>query len=663
MSNRASIIGLGVVALGIALRAGFFGISLAHIPPSSDESISALQAGQIARGEEFPLLMMAQPYLFPIEAYLAAPLARALPHTALGARLVPALLCLLALGIGLRLLRRWGGWRETWPGLLLLLFPSTYLLTLQSAYFLPGYASLMLFSLLALFLAELRPATARGQVLAAAGAGLIGGLACSGTLLAAPFAAGAAAVAAFGASWRETLRRMVACGAAFAAGTIPYHLAKRLLPGAHAAVSDARSFGEALKWLWEPGLTYTLPSAMGIRAPNFPDNPDAVCLLPSAVKLFAPLWLALMIAATIACAWRLIRRCIRERRLTIETADAFVAAAWACLVLYLLSKRGMSHAFRYLVPGVLAFPFIVAFLYRISGRAARVALGAVAAALALLNVATAAALMQRWSAPRFAANEASLYDIRPVLEFLRSSGLRTGYASYHLAYRLTYVSNGEFLCAQYYNERFFGWPLPYKEAVDRDPAAAYVLAPRFAEKPEPFAQSLAAGGVRCRRDACGDLTVFSGFTQELAVAEERIPAADLRIETTLNPAAAPLLLDGVYGSRWRNGQSQATGMAVTVVLPAPATLTRVTLYYNGYPYDRAQALRVLAAEGDSWKSVAVAPSALDDFVFRNGHPVMGDQCQTIRFAPVQADRLRLQIEEVAPGRDWAVGEIELFRTP
>ena len=85
--NYRRLLVTSLIVAAIAMRVGFFWISTTHVLVSGDESLSALmatgitqdgasevfQAKQSPRGlfGRFPLLCLASPYLFPLQAYLA----------------------------------------------------------------------------------------------------------------------------------------------------------------------------------------------------------------------------------------------------------------------------------------------------------------------------------------------------------------------------------------------------------------------------------------------------------------------------------------------------------------------------------------------------------------------------------------------------------------
>jgi hypothetical protein len=151
---------VAILLMALLWRAIFFGASSLLINVSGDESIMGLQAIGITQPADselfqtkqqprglfgrFPLLFMAQPYLFPLESYLSAPFIRWLPRTAFGLRLTPAILGGAA---ALFMLLLMAGWHKRDRGvangwflavMLSAAFPGAYVLTLQSVYMLPS---------------------------------------------------------------------------------------------------------------------------------------------------------------------------------------------------------------------------------------------------------------------------------------------------------------------------------------------------------------------------------------------------------------------------------------------------------------------------------------------------------------------------------------------
>lgn len=664
MKTRAMrSVGLLALLVAVALRAGLFVVGVRNIPPSSDESIMGLQARRIATQFRTPLLMMAQPYMFPLEAYASAPFIRWLPRTAFGVRAVPFVMSCAGVAALLALARRLGGWREIWPVALLLGWTPPYLLMLQGGYALPGYPSLFLLCGVAVWLAVWAREVANGTraVWCAAAAGFAGGLGCSVTLLAAPVAFMAAGLPASRSSGRSAIGATGAYGVGVFLGLIPHWAARYFFPGAYGAVTQTYAWPDAFARLWEPMLTFTLPAVLGGRFPLFPDNKLTLCLLPGADRGVALLWCAAMVVATVRAVVRNARSVWRDRRLDLDAADVLVGVSWISVFLFAFNRRADGHAYRYLVLTALAFPFVLHGAGCAAGRIGSKFVAGIATVLAILNAAGDVALMRQWSRPGFARDEASLFDIQPAIECLNAQGIRFAYASYHVAYRITFATDERIVCSQYYNERFFGWPLPYKDEVDAASNVAFVLTDAFSLRPSQFDEDLAAMNVRARKESCGDWTIFSEFVPGRRLEFPRLSGGALVATADSAPADAGRLVDGNLYSRWRALTEQAPGLSVAVEWGRPVAVAGAAMYYNAWYQDRPRSLHVEIREGGTWRRVASDVARdLDRFEFLNGHPVLGNQVQTIYWPPVIGEALRIVLAEPEPGRDWAIGEIQVL---
>lgn len=666
-NSRVRVGWLVLLAVGLALRLAFFWVSVRHVPASSDESIMGLQALRMARELRTPLLMMAQPYLFPLEAYAAAPFISWLPRTAFGARVIPFAMMLAGVGFLLALARRLGPWRDVWPVLLLIVFGAPYLVMLQAGYALPGYPSLLMLSGATLWaVAKAREEQKLARLAAwSALAGFAAGLAGSVTLLAAPMLAACALFVMGQTPFRKGMIGGVGYASGAAAGLLPHFAAKWIFPGAYGAVTSTYGWKEALARLWDPVLTFTLPAALGGRFPLFPDNKGTICLVPGADRAVVVVWGIAMLWATIRAMARVIGSLRRERagdRPPWEWADVFVGISLLCIAMFALNRRADSSAYRYLLPAAWAFPFILGDCYAHSAGFRRKTMGAVVVALSALNAWGTLTIMRHWTYPNFARDEASLFDVEPAIECLDAQGIRHAYASYHVAYRITFATDQRIICSQYYNERFYGWPLPYKEEVDNATRVAFVLTDAFSLRPAQFDPDLETMRVHARRERCGDWTVYSEFRPEERMEFPRIRGAALSPRTDDAVEDAWRLCDGNPFSRWRARSEQRAGQRVEVRWRTPRRVVGVALYYNAWYQDRPRSLNLrVKAAGEEWRLVAGGVDrAMDRFEMRNGHPVLGNQVQTIRWRPVLADALRVEVAEPEPDRDWAIGEIEVL---
>ncbi len=643
--------------LAVALRVGFFCISVTHLQPSADESIARLQADGILKGH-FPLLFMAQPYLFPVESYLAAPIVPFLPSDAFGARIVPFTLQLIAAAVALLLLARSFDPRDAWPAALLTLFPSSYFLIMQSAYALPGYSALPLLGGLAVCCALYQPDSLSPRLLAAL-AGFLGGLAFTSHMLALPFVVAVGTFLCLRSDWRTAGRNLAAFLPGLLIGLAPYGLARLTLPGAYAQISQHHAWNTALERLWSPAITWTLSGAMGTRTTVFPDE-EAVnhAFLPASVT--GGIWATVMILVILLRLIAFVHRTWRTRRVNLEPCDLYIGIALMTLALFVLGQRADSRSYRYFIPWVWTFPFLVATLYRDLPRRLRPFVAAFAILLAAWNVLSGALVIREWLQPGFAVRHASVADLDPVLARLRARNIRHAVASYGTAYRLTYQSGGRVTAAQPMNERFPGWPIPYKAAVDVAPDVAYVLTDtvRFL-KPGVFDRHLQTMGIDAQKEPCGDYAIYSHFRRDRPAAHEnRVEPATITLDASHNPEALDKLTDGNLENRWTTDALQSEGMWLRLALPEPARLSCIRLHFGRYFHDHAPEMRITIEAPDAEPTVVDGiKGQLDKFAFRNGHPVYGVSRQTIELPDVTAGAITLTISTPNPRFAWTLTEV------
>jgi hypothetical protein len=175
-----------------------------------------------------------------------------------------------------------------------------------------------------------------------------------------------------------------------------------------------------------------------------------------------------------------------------------------------------------------------------------------------------------------------------------------------------------------------------------------------------------AGRLRVAYDVqdCGKMGVFHNFRQlDEPAPGMLLPHAGIQVAASHHPDEAHTLSDGIFTHQWRSRAAQEEGMWIELALPAETHLERIRFYYNGYPHDHANALHILSrTNGDAeWTPVITnLPWRIEGIDFRNGHPVYYNQFQEVPLDGLRAGALRIEIAEVSPGRDWTIGEIELY---
>jgi len=643
------------VLVGIALRTAFFRVSVTHLQPSSDESISMLQAQDVRAGH-FPLLFMAQPYLFPIESYLAAPFVNRLPPAAWSARLVPTILQAAAVAWCLLLLRRMvQGWAFL-VGATLTLIPSSYLLLMQAAYRPPAYSALVLLFPATLWFADRsRRSTHTWPLLAT---GLLGGMAFSGHMLALCFVGPALLYACAGTRDRGTATRIFWVGTGLLAGLLPHLVTLIGMPGAHAALAQPASFADFWRRLWDPALTYTWTVAAGLRLANFVDEDVDPTSRPGIEHAYAFLF-ALFVAALVARRlFQLARTARREHRLGLEMIDVLLMTVVTNILLVAANLRAHAGSVRYLTLTAFSFPLLLAWAaaqHRHVRSAALVAMGL----LLCVNLTHARTLLHRWQQPDFPAS-VGVADLHPALDYLQQQRIHHVFASYGAAYRITYQSGRSILAAQRYNERFRGWPVPFTDEVQQADRVAFVLTDTISHlKPDRFERQLEAMQVTALVHTAGAFHVYSDFISRGS--EYAMPPRLIRATASTSDATAPRMLDRDLHTGWITGQRQQGGEWVAFEWTQPVALDRVVLDMSQGRQDYPRAVAVdLQIHGQWTNFTASLPVTEDKFQLRHGQPRYLSSTYTVHLAGQQASGFRLRNQNPDPEHAWAITEVEVF---
>lgn len=662
-----------LVAAAAGLRAYMYAVGAANVPVTSDEALTVLQAVDIRNGH-FPLLMAGQPYMFPVEAYWMAPLEPFLPRTAYGMRVLILLEGFAIAALGLWILRRMGRWREVWPGALAVLFPSAYVLTTQTAYSMPYYASPAILALLAAgcFAVADPPRGNRGGSLRKENAwAFFGafslGMAVSNSLAAMGLAVPLAVVALWNAAgrrpWRAVAWRLGALAGGVFLGLFPHLLSRWFIPHAHEAVSSMYPLGEALPRVWKAAIAKVLPGTFGIQPGLWPDSDNLLegsAWLPQAFAWGAIAVFAVALALAVA---RMLREGLRERRWPLAGPFEWsLVVSAASVVLFSLNQRAASCDFRYLLPVAVVSPFLLAGLcQRLQYRILRWGLGAAVAVFSAYNVATALRLAEVWKEPGFALKVVSVPDLGPALEVLRERDIHHAVASHWAAYRIGFEAGGDVVCSQPFNERFPGWPLPYKAEVDAADDVAYVLtdAIRFL-KPEIFERHMKTMQIEADIIPAGEFRVYCNFRKSGKPEPQALPADRFRISANNAPERAPAMVDGDVGTYWRCFGHQTNGIAVECEFDEPVPLAGVRLQYGTFGHDRPTELgievRRRGTDGDGgsvWTPVVPDQVVREPFLWQNEHPVYSKYSSDRFEFPVQEDAEAVRISIVRPNPRWA----------
>jgi len=266
--------------------------------------------------------------------------------------------------------------------------------------------------------------------------------------------------------------------------------------------------------------------------------------------------------------------------------------------------------------------------------------------------------MNYWSDESF---DGYFTDVKPALEYMRKNNINRCYSSYFDAYVIDYLTDEEIICSQPLNERFFGWPLPYKALVDSSTNVAYALGPSRRFMKEHLVRDLEIMNVTSHKEVCGRFDVHTDFKPASPLHEKRVLPQDITFSTSQSPETAGNLNDGDRLSRWQSHHAQEKGMWIDMQFASTQTVKRISIHYDFYAHDNARSINILAKDSSGWKPITNSVEfVMQPFEMKNNHPVYGSQFQTVSFTPTATDRLRIEIESPKEGRDWTIGEIEVY---
>ncbi|PYQ37734.1 MAG: hypothetical protein DMF77_26125, partial [Acidobacteria bacterium] len=500
----------GIALLLLAARLPLHVVTWA-LPVSNDDAIPLLMARHVLRGE-LSTILWNQPYNGTLDTYLLAPGLSLAGHHAVF-RTYEAVCGILLVVAAAACAGRLQGRTAAWAAAALAAVGMPYMALMAATGPTPNFLIPLLVSVPVL--AGLRgvgdPSRPRSWW-RAGGLGLVCGLAVWNSALAIPALAGAAA-GLVAAGWRPRLPAIAAFAAGFALGAAPLAVARVIHASASSPVTALRP-----RWLWISGVRDLMRAAgglFGLQVPLVVDGPERA-LLPTAAAVALGAGLALLVVAG-----------MRDRRaLPLLGWSAALAAGFA------LSRRTGGDEVRYL------YGLTVPVLALAGAGAARLGARApVAAAVGALAVSVPWLLGHRvltatWRSPEQASLVWQVPPLEPVLGSLQRAGVRSGYASLQFAARLPLESGEAIVASQAWNERVPGDPLRFRDEVDLDPRAAWVLSSRLSRgmpRAGGFRDLLASLGGTWHEDVAAEFSIFRAFRPPYDETRP-VPADQIQIE-------------------------------------------------------------------------------------------------------------------------------------
>jgi len=652
-----------MVLAAILLRIYLYWMGSAYIPVTTDEALTVLQALDIRSGE-YPLLLTAQPYMFPIEAYWMAPFVNILPRTAMGMRALVLAEGLVFVLLSLLILRRMGTWRDVWPGVLLVLFPSVYLVMNQTAYSIPhNNSAYILFLIAALCVLKLNRAPEKGDIYYAMAGGFFAVLAFSNAMLSLALVAPLLVLAAWHCVGRGYWKRMVGYAVGGIIGIGPYALAIFTIPGAHQSVTATHTFLDAFERLWSPTINVTLPVTFGWRPTLFPDQHQRLDWGAWGYSLFPYFFTALILVSVMIGIWQIVKKCRNGERSYLGGLEMALGASVLCCLLFMLGKRADSGAYRYLLPVVVVFPFLVTgIIIRLRGHM-RILACVLVLTVSAYNFAVSIRLPQEWKHPDFANDVVAAPDLKPALAFLRSQGIRHSVASHWAAYRIGFEGDGDIVCSQPFNERFRDWPIPYKDEVDASTNVAYVLTDKIRFlKPNIFEKHMRSMHMQSHVETAGLFKIYYNFSAPSYDPANRIPAEHVTITAAEAGDSVSAAIDGRTDTFWRSEKLQHTNLWIQFDLTNPVESPHMVLKYGDFEHDRAPVIHIRLLTSTGWETlIDNYRPGMDKLAWVNGKPAYDHPQQTFYLGTSTVQAVSIGIVEANPMFCWTIAEAEIYR--
>jgi len=464
--------------------------------------------------------------------------------------------------------------------------------------------------------------------------GLVCGLAIWDSALAIPALAGAFA-GLIAAGWRPRPRGVIAFAGGLFVGASPLAVARLIQASASSPVTALRP-----RWLWAAGLRDLARAAsglFGLQVPLVVDGPERATL-PWAAALALGAGLAVLLAAS-----------LRDRRTWPLVGWALALAAG-----FGLSRRTGGDEVRYLygltVPVIALLGTGVARLG--SGTPAVAAAAALAVSVPWLighRLVTAA-----WRHPEHASVVWQVPPLEPVLSSLARAGVHSGYASLQFAARLTLESDEAVIASQAWNERIPGDALRFRDEVDLDPRASWVLSSRLSRgmpRAGGFRELLGSlGGGAWHEDVAAEFSIFRAFRPPYDETRP-VPASQMQVLSVDGTVLPSAVLDRDPRTSWASPQGIGRGAGLVVRFP-PRRLSALVLRV---PLEPTPLGTRWVCEADG-VVVASGPSS-HTLQWVNGAPRAGRQALLAVVLPgTRVGEVRLLFQDAGP----PLGVVEVF---
>ncbi len=654
---------LTLLIFSFIIRFLYLSVGLKNFTINGDEATNFLQAKEIANGVK-SLLFWGQPYQFPIEAYLMSFFYPLLEWNTFGVRIIPFLICLLSFFIFLLLFKKIGNFKETWPGVLLLLFPSTYSLLRQTILFTPQHSITLLFSALCPLMIWYVKNSRYPKSFSFLG-GLFAGLAVSNHLLAASIVLLTTLAICFARSFKTAVRNTIYYTLGILLGLSPYIYVKLYIPGAYQKVAERYPWHESFDQLWNPILNTLIPEAIGINTIFYPDVGPTVDTFNYFIPAFSILFSFILIFLTIKSFSKFIKRLRTDYWPSFTLEDVFLGTTIVALILLSITKMTLRP--RYALFIVWCFPFLFFFFYRSFEGILKKVVIIFAVLLIFINLISAKEVYAFWNRKNVSHKDAFMPKLDPLLKFFKKQGITHCYSGWWLAYQINVSTKENTICSPPFNDRFLGWAQPYyRKLVDLEFNSALVegVYQHRWLKSKTIMNVLAAERLSAKKTKVGKFSVIHEIGNIDIDKPNIINVSELSIENSSFSNDISPVIDNNLLSSWESEEKQSKNQFIEIELKNPKKIHGIRfLSEASKPTKELPKVNIIIFNQNKRKVVkenhygAIYPLKLDKkyprFAFEGSQLYLG-------FKPTLASKIRIEISTAKTNSKWKLSEVQVF---
>jgi hypothetical protein len=308
--------------------------------------------------------------------------------------------------------------------------------------------------------------------------------------------------------------------------------------------------------------------------------------------------------------------------------------------------------YRYLLPAVWCFPFLIGHLFASCRGYWKTLVGLLVIGLSIFNIITSISVIKKWKEPGLIQEYSDTPPLDSLMKVLESKNITRCYASFWLAYRITFESDERIVCSLPFNERYLYWPIPYKKEVDDAHDAVYVLTVTHGAMLNAlvFQTHLHEQGMGATIDQVGSFYIYYDFIHPPSRGEHLLNSNAYSLRESLHAGKFHPPGEGDTDSTRISSEKQGESQWLEVNFAAPHIVSNITLYNLPIPSNIERTARIFVLENtgknDSWRVLSDKENlSFERLKFRNNHPVYDVFSEQIRFNPIQAKALVVELQQ------------------